>query len=334
MKRKIKNPGVSFALGIIVSTILLGIGMTIFEAVSQVAQQGYDLEAKSQLFYEHEKAFEAAMYQHNLNGQPGFSQTKKLSSSNGRETTWKVTGRKASPLTGILREGEMIEIPFYYQDGTDNTQIDTDFQLSFSRQDFDTNKEIILPIGKTSNHFNFPSSEKNNVIIGWAAVRTINGKIETFIPRKISSLGDGKFCSNSFTKTTPDLTVSSFFCEATLNATNNNSIDTTKKIIGKILPGEEETTLKQFWSTGKNKKLTFRPLTLFYNQNDSTKKQKIKGIPWRLELINAKNNPEIPTPTFTITTTAKLKDGKFAKQQSVTLKEKTAIGALDSFVTE
>lgn len=129
-----------------------------------------------------------------------------------------------------------------------------------------------------------------------------------------------------------------FFCEAALKSNliseTGAIINSSQQIIGKILPGEEETTLSSFWNnpSATNRKLSFRPLTLFYNQNDPTKTQKIRGIPWRLTVSDT--NTQIPTPTFTIETTASVNNGKFAKTQTVTLKEKTSISALDSFVAE
>ena len=366
MKIKTKNSGVSFAIGMIVSTILLSVGLTIFESVSRVAEQGYDLDAKNKLYYLNESGFEAALYHHNNLEGKGLNIADQ---TEGSEITWSITGRQAQPssptddadniLTGILKESETIEIPFYYDsrasldEDEDIQQITENFSLDFSRFEFnsdgsESSTEIIQTIGETSGQFNFPDGDddssvfRNNVLISWSATRKNNGNIETFVPRSdhINTNGDDSLCLDPFLADTfiDEGSGSSFYCEKYLNDgfESDKIISSSLAIIGYILPGQKEAYLNEFWDgsdTNGNditdRKLSFRPLTFFYNDNETS--EKIKGIPWKLTVKS-----DIPTPTFKIVTEASLRGvgGSFEKTESRTLDEKTAISSFDNFNAE
>ena len=311
---------------------------------------------KNQLFYQNEVGFEAALFHHNKLGGKGLNfDTQTLNLENGNTVEWNLEGRKDDFITGILKESETIEIPFYYDkrtnpnDSEDIEEITENFSLEFSRFEFENDgsvstTEIVQEIGLNPGQFNFPDNDKlpngnpdpafrNNVLINWSVSRkNTDGEIQTFIPRSDHSINNKKsLCVDNFQAQTYN-SESSFFCEEYLNVTGalKNTISSVEPIIGYILPGQTPSTLSDFWNQSgtTNRKLRFNPLAFFYNDHDQD--TKIKGIPWKLTV----NGESIPTPNFTITTTSSYSNGKYSKTETKTLKEKTAISSFDSFNAE
>lgn len=357
-----KQAGISILISLAVSFILFGIAVTILYLVTKSQEQNVNLEKTNQSFFALESGLEAGLYHHNARGQgshffdsgAGTSDAAKdapnsqtITLDNGQTIKWVVRGRTenlpdSDVVHGIIKEGQIIEIPFYWTDESNialepnavqENITDLNFSLSFSQFEFNDDgtpsSTKIIPDG-----FDF-GSVANNVLLYWVVSKLdSSGNLTTFIPR--SSFGTTVLCD-------PNVGVNTaFYCEQNLG----QSITSVTHVPGYIVPGRTDTypadypvislrnepvTLSNFYSDDDTNsarfKISLEPILPFTASNGTTK---IPGIPWALKINNVPSG--FPKPTYEIEVLTESQN--INKSITRTYNEKTALEGLDSLIIE
>lgn len=331
-----KQPGISMIIGLAISFIVLGITLSILFLSEKYREQSQNINLSNQTFFTLESGQEAAIFHHNARGQglhfPGNiddvpdSQIAEISPTNTAK--WIVRGRTDNLgnddfLTGILKENQAVQIPFFWDDSSDiestpdiENITNNTFRLTFGRRAFDENGN---PTGDIliENDFDF-GAENEEVLINWSLSKTDDSDVTTtFIPR--SNLGLFLKCGTVGTTT-------GFFCEGNIGETISSDID----IPGYIIPGGilNPTTLQDFYADDDIDRakfmLLFQPVLPFTDSNGT---DKIQGIPWKLELIEG-----FPKHYYEIEVQANI--GNFQKTLRRNIFEKTSSQGLDTVILD
>jgi hypothetical protein len=319
MKRK--NFGGSLLISLGVSFLVLGIAVSIVSSVQRSVQRSADLGRANQIFFAAESGLEAAFFHHNARAQgvhfAGESIPQLISlPAASAEVVWTINGR-SDPVSGLLRDGQKIQIPLFWDNSVNPTQeppfisgsfdpghdqageLSDDFALTFFNDDV---------LG-----FDFGTSEDEVVLLDWAVSRehSIDG-LQTFVPQ----LGaDDDPCGSG----------TSFICKSSF-LTIGAEIDSSSATAGKILPGETTTTLNNFFGDMSSQKymISFQSLLPFESENGE---DKIEGIPFTL---GANNNALLPRESYQVQ--ADVSIGSFSKTITAEVPEKTTIGAFDYII--
>ncbi len=304
MKYKTKNKGVSLLIALGTSYLLLTVVMIILFAVARSLEQSANIERSNQIFFAAESGIESAFFHHNARGAGTHfvgddTSQQILHQVISALVNWKIDGR-VDPITGILKENQTIQIPFFWDSAT--TPLDTPFEenlniasegftLSFTREG--------IPDG-----FDF-GTEEEEILIDWKISRKHPTEgLQTFLPK------DEGGC----------LGETEFICKSGLPAT----IGSGDSIAGKRIPCTSvdncPTTLSDFLSEGNNFQLVFRPILPFESVDES---QKIPGIPFTLTTDGT------PMPKSAYDIVADIAQGDFTQKLELTIPEKTAIGSFD-----
>ena len=305
MKRK--NPGISSLISLGISFLALGIAISVITSVNTVVQKSADLGRSAQVFFAAESGLESAFFHHNARGQgvhfAGASTPQTITLPNSSaEVSWKLEGR-SSPIDGMLREGQKIQIPFFWDDSSDPTET--------PNQDGLLSNDFTLTLSNTDIPFDFNFGTANDaVLIDWSVSREHNTDgLQTFVPKE----GTLSPCGIDTT----------FICRDWLLG-GTASIDSSLATMGTILPGGDSSILNIFMSDGDSSKFTlsFQPLLSFTDTNNI----KIEGIPWEL----AAGGDDLPMGTYTVSAEVSL--GDFSKIVTAEVPERTTIGAFDYII--
>ncbi|MCF7905874.1 hypothetical protein K9L63_01645 [Candidatus Gracilibacteria bacterium] len=345
---KLKNSGITLLISLGISFLSLSIAMAVLSSIRQATEQNTSIERSNQVFYAAESGLEAAFFHHNARGRgvhfvedpesQEVDASQKISlPSNSAEVEWKILGR-TSPIVGMLKEGQSIEIPFFW----DNSANPTDspprneggnfdpshlnagkfvgsFALQLYNQVEDGGGDMEQAVFDAYGPFEFPigfdfGSTDTEVFLGWSLERiSADSDPETFVPR-----AEGDPCSID----------SELLCEDEfpLTLSSNDPLD------GNILPGNEEAVLDSFWGDGEKYVLTFRPFLPFSstegtpdNPDDDTH---IAGIPFSIDT----DETFIPKNFYTVTSAVNI--GEYQKTISVEVPETISVGAFDYVIFE
>lgn len=334
--KRVKNPGISLLISLGTSTLVLMGAMYTILSVKKSLENSENIERSTQLFFATESGLEAAFFHHNARGAGTTlvdgSQTINHSST-AITNNWKLQGRTElkdnSPrysLMGLLKEGQSVQIPLSWDASTTpttdpNSTVGTlsgnniSFVLhnkSSDLTDGDSKDAFIIKYGTIpAIAIDFGNSD-TEVLIDWSFSRThsTNG-IQTFSPTENSD------CSGAL----------GFLCEDQLDS-NEIISSGNSALVGRILPGNISTNLDDFFSCAdagggicSDYVLTFRSL-LQYKQSDDD--NKIIGIPFEIYTNNTQN---FPKETYTISSDVEIDN--FSQNLSITVPEKTAIGAFN-----
>ncbi len=278
--------------------------MMILFAVSRSLEQTANIERSNQIFFAAESGIESAFFHHNSRGAGthfmGEDDSQKiLHRVISSLVNWKIDGR-SDPLTGILKENQTIQIPFFW-DSAENplapysqegaNMSGQGFELSFTKEN--------IPDG-----FDFGTSTEE-ILIDWKISRKHpTAGLQTFLPK------DDGGCVG----------ITEFICKSQLPAT----ITSSDPIEGKMTPclnvDNCPTTLGAFLSEGINFQLIFRPILPFVSENGE---QKIPGIPFVLTT----NGTPVTKSSYDIIANIAL--GDFTQKLQLTIPEKTSIGSFD-----
>jgi len=124
---KTKDEGVALLVSLGISFLTLGISVAVLNSVRRSVEQNENIERASQVFFAAESGTEAAFFHHNARHQgvhfmedPVGESQKILHSSDSVEVSWRIAGRTA-PIIGILKEGEVVKIPLYWDSASNPT---------------------------------------------------------------------------------------------------------------------------------------------------------------------------------------------------------------------
>ena len=303
-----------------ISFLVLGIAVSVISSINRAVQRSADLGRSSQVFFAAEAGLEGAFYHHNARGQgvhfvgTPVPQTLDLPNASA-EVTWEIEGR-SDPVAGLLKEGQKIQIPLYWDDSVDPT-----FEPPLDGNgDFDPTHD---QAGKLSDDFvltfstsGIPSdfdfgTTTDAVLLDWSISRehSING-FQTFVPLR----GTGLVTCSSGT---------SFICKDDF-LVGGASIDSFNPVPGKIVPGGTVTEyLDDFMQDLDSQKfvLSFQSLLPFI---DTDSEEKIKGISFSVE---ADDSTALPKENYQVTANVSL--GDFSKTITAIVPEKATIGAFD-----
>jgi hypothetical protein len=330
---KTKNPGISLLISFLGSFFILGVTISVLASISRSLENTQNLERSNQFFYAAESGLEAAFYHHNARGPgsefPTISPPQSIDHSTiGTTTVWTIDSQ-SNQILGLLKENQSLQIPLNWDDGitptttpNENGRINAQgihlhFYPTITNSETDPIKIALYNQYGTFSVpllFDWGDNGAPQVLIDWSVSReTIaTGVIETFIPDQ----GNGGACSPG----------TEFLCEDSFSTEFEVDIGDSG-IAGTILPGNIAGTLGSPFvvdNAAYKYKITIRSL-LPYSDSDST--NRIIGIPFAIEDVNTN---DFPDTEYTITT--QVDSGDFSKTISVTIPEKTTIGAFDYIV--
>lgn len=331
--KRVKNPGVSLLISLVTSTLVLMGAMYTILSVKESLENSENIERSTQLFFAAESGIEAAFFHHNARGAgttlTDSSQTIEHPDTSVRNT-WELHGRTQLKndnsdysLMGLLKEGQSIQIPLYWDASTNPTADPSTDDLgteditfvfhdeSADLTDGDSKDEFLVKNGTVPSILIDFGSAATEVLIDWSFARThsVDG-IQTFSPTENSD------CSNT------DI---GFICEDQLISDPEIASDD-NTIAGRILPGDTDTNLDDFFhtcpgGTCSDFVLNFRSL-LRYEQSDS--EQKIAGIPFE---VYTTGNSEFPESTYTVS--SNVEQNEFSQSIEIEVPERTSIGAFN-----
>lgn len=300
MKPPYKKSGVSLLMSFVLTFVVMMISVFVLTSVSRSLERTANIERSNQVFYAAEAGLEAAFFHANVRG-PGVAFTSEAESQKitlegvDSQVTWTLEGR-ANPVTGILREGENIEIPLYWDDATNPTDTigftgESTFTLSFSNASSTYGLSPTFTIG--NNFFN-----ANDVVIDWRLSTTGTSYVPDF-PSVDNPCDSGN----------------TYVCGDNIS-TNFDAV--TNETVARTLPGMESGSVPSSFSDGDKPMLSFQsPQSFDKNGN------KIPGIPYKLS-----GGTEFPTPFYTASAQVAYGDG-FQKNVSVTLPHQRSVGAFN-----
>ncbi len=304
-----------------VSFLVLGIAVSVIASIDRAVQRSADLGRASQVFFAAESGLEAAFYHHNARGQgvhfieTSAPQLLQLPTASA-EVSWEIDGR-SDPIEGLLKEGQKIQIPLYWDDSANPTlEPPLDVSGNFDPSHDQAGKlmdDFVLTFSTAGIPGDFDFGTANDgVLIDWAISRehSVNG-FQTFVPIK----GSGTTTCSSGT---------SFICkdDFLVGGATLDSFDPT--VPGKIVPGGGGITyLDNFMQDLDSQKfvLSFQPLLPFI---DTDSGEKIPGITFSLE---ADDSTALPKENYQVTANVSL--GDFSKTITAEVPEKATIGAFD-----
>ncbi|MBT3348987.1 hypothetical protein HN954_03105 [bacterium] len=313
---KYKNAGVSLAVSMIVSFLVLGLSVEIMRLVSKSFDQTQNLVRGNQVFYGAEGGLEAAFFHHNSRGQgvqfDGTDASQTIAQADPElSVSWKIDGR-ADSISGNLRENQTVQIPFFW-DGAANVGEAATIERIPSSDNF------TLEIGDASGlDFN---SNPDVVIATWDLKRATIvsdeiSKVETFTPTSSDAENP---CAGNFGSE------HSFVCAGDIFSTSISISSNDSNLPGAVLPGKMSSDLSTFFvgtSGTHNYLLSIRAVGSF----DKTGEGKIQNLPFLLSAAGL----EFPKTEYTASATVTA--GNFEKTIRVTIPERTTMGMFDSVI--
>jgi len=322
-----RKNGASLLISIAICFFLLLASIALQQSILRSLERNSAIERSNQVFFATESGNEAAIFHHNLHGAgvdfSGEHDSQKISHPEiFAEIEWKILGRKNSPIYELVRENQIIEIPFFWKTATDPHAAISEFQKNSSQ-----NFELIFynsAAGQNikNNFADFPEIPANfdfdkngsQILISWSVSREKNSKIETFVPT-------GNLNCNE---------IPGFFCDR--NDFNFAISSDDSSIDGKILPCDAAdcaTNLQTFFADANAQKfkLSFRPILKFENSSG----EKISAIPFSLKFTES-TSLKIPSHSYKIET--KISMGNFEKTIEKTVAEKTSVGLFDHIILD
>jgi len=318
MKRK--NSGISLLISLGISLLVLGIALSVVASINRSVQRSADLGRANQVFFAAESGFESAFFHHNARGQGVHFMTDDASQSITHSETsslvsWTIEGRD-NPFSGILKERQKIQVPFFWDDSTNPTKDPPIMGENFDPDHTNAGKligefSLVFSDDDIPVDFDFGTAD-DAVLIDWSMSRehTFDG-LQTFVPE----LGSGNDACGLG---------SEFICKGNFLTDGEATIDSTDTIPGEILPGRIITNLANFLGDSDTQKFTlsFFPLLSF----EDTGGAKIPGIPFELTT----DGVALPKESYEIT--ANVSIGSFSKTITAVVPEKATIGAFDYVV--
>ncbi len=329
---KSKSSGISLLISLGISFLVLGVAMGIISSIARSVEQNATLERSNQIFFAAESGMEAAFFHHNARGAGTHFVNDDVSQNishpnSAAEVKWDIEGR-ATPLIGLLHEGQNFQIPFFWDAAANPaepqsiTGFDDDFVLEFYNE-ITSNEADGSPeeaIYEKYGAFDFVGFDFGNVdtepLLSWSVSRENNPNgYQTFVPEEGVDVCDA---------------ASEFVCDNDLPAT----IQSIEYPAGTIFPGKFASTLFDFWNDGSSEKyrLSFQALLPFRDTNGTPDNldddAKIPGIPFAI----TSNDIDIPKPSYSVR--AEVSVGDFSKVISVEVPERTTLGAFDYVIFE
>ncbi|MCF7846568.1 MAG: hypothetical protein K9M51_00615 [Candidatus Gracilibacteria bacterium] len=321
---KPKNAGISLIIALVTSFFLLGVTLEVLRLAGVSLERAQFLTRGNQVFYAAESGLEAAFFHHNARGQ-GVDFGSLDDAGNAQmisvlddtiSVEWTVDGRSASsdPSTGVLHEYETVQIPLFWDGAADPTEEINliDIENNHLEVMFDTpSTDILLPGGV------------DRVMVTWELKKIEKDagenikEITTFVP---TSTAVEDPCEGSFP------VGHSFFCASDLNA-GNKSFQSTDALPGKVLPGEVETDLLDFYDaiSGYEYVLTLRSVG---GLDAASGVDKIQSLHFSVDTVTAQG--DLPLPEYQAK--ARVSTGDFQKTIAVTIPERAVMGVFDSVI--
>ncbi len=303
---KWKNPGVSLLISFAVSFTVLGMALVILQLISHSIERSAHIERANQIFFAAESGMEAAFFHHNARGAGTHFMTSHGSQSLGLDAVniqvdWLLDGRE-EVVTGVLDEGQTVEVPLFWDGSTNPTQ--TPFVTELV-----DGGDFSFELDNTGISIDFGSAA-NELVVDWSLSRkNVSGQAQSFFPVQ----GSGGVCGSG----------TGYLCEDEFLAQSSTyfPISSTGTFPGKIFPGQANTDLNAFFDSvgGSEYKLSFLSPLKF---EDSTTSAKIVGIPYQ---VSTSSPNVLPDTSYTVTANVTADD--FQKSLSVRIPERTAIGA-------
>ena len=348
IQMKNKQEGVSLLIVMGVSFFVLGMIMIILFAVSKSLERSANIARSNQVFFMTESGVEAAFYHHNARGAglefaQGSNDSLKIEhDAVGGKVEWGIHGR-TTPVVGVLREGETVEIPLFWDSSGNPGEVMPDqvagkassFELKFYNALGDSQTEagyadLKKKYGKFTFDTNFWGSDTEiqaEILIDWKVSRkNKDGKFQTFLPTE-----GGVDASADDRNKSAAIKVSELSGDVEIKSTDSkngrvtpcvkSAVDAKLQYTEGATVGGCMTTLSAFVSIGNEFKLIFRPLLPFTNDD-----AKIPGIPYSVT-AGTNNNDPIPKSTYDII--ADVTMGNFTQQRKLTVPERTSIGAFN-----
>ena len=333
-RQKTKNSGISLLISLGVSLMVLGVSVSILESVARTTEQSAGIERSNQLFFAAESGIEAALFHKNARDSAvdfDVSADTEISHSHtSAKVDWSVSSRD-NPVVGILKEGQSVQIPLFWDSAAAPSTSPTDasassFSINFfneitNSETDDTKEKIFKNFGVFDlTTFDFGTSD-DNVLIDWSVSRTNitnNGIREVWKPYSDSD----DLCINDL----------SFICKNEFKSADI-SIDSDENLEGKIYPCVQncEMTLANFVSPPvdenvevRNFQINFRSLLSYTSLNDES--NKIRGIPFSIS-DGSTTSVAIPKSEFEVA--AEVEIGDVVHKMSKTFLKKITIGAFD-----
>ena len=289
-RQKTKNSGISLLISLGVSLMVLGVSVSILESVARTTEQSAGIERSNQLFFAAESGIEAALFHKNARDSAvNFETNNEISHDHTRASVeWKVFSR-ANPVVGILKEGQSVQIPLFWDSAAAPSTSPTDvsassFSINFFNEitnletDDSAEEKIFKNFGVFDlTTFDFGTNE-DKILIDWSVSRTneTTGVREVWRPHSpndnLCTTGSSFICKNEFKSA--DISIDS----------NDSTLD------GKIYPCVGtgcETNLANFISPPatenleiSNFQINFRSLLSYTSSLDES--DKIRGIPFSI----------------------------------------------------
>jgi len=294
------------------SFLILGLAMMTLRMASRSLGRSVAIERSNQFYFAAESGVEAALFHKNSRGSGiKFSSTTEDSQKIAHPavsatTRWTIDGRKTGVVSGSLKQGEVVEIPFQWDNSTKPTN---------SPNQSGTASKFLLKFsnGGWPDDFDFKQSG-NSVLVSWSV-----------------SKGTQTFNPSSVNPTNPCAYGTELICRDDLDSGSAKTIDSESvAILGTVSPCVggvcASTTLHDFVLGASDLKLTFQSMLDFEDSGGN----KIDGIPFEISTGTIASPGDVVMPATTISSTVRI--GEFQRKISVNSKERTGIGAFDYVV--
>lgn len=372
--KKYKNQGISLPLAFITSMLVLILALYTLNSISRSFERTVGIERSNKVFFAAESGVEAAFFHKNsrIKGAhfdweswkntgnnlckdnptelecPNWLKTTRLNHADtSTEARWRLltrfqpTGAGDRVYSGVLREYETIEIPFYYdgaplstntgttEDRLESTSITVNFpKIAPTGFDFGDQRTIAPPVGGNPPEENLVQ-RKERPVIDWSLskLHATNG-VQTFIPD--TDLGnpcykDGTLVPRSMLICEDNLRPET--ATSTITITLNLST-VTGRVQPCLTPGGCATNLQSFFDGVDSSQYKLRLQSLL-PYTDEGSGDKIANIPFTITLPDPGGGSEFELPTNTYTIVSKVTKDDYTKEVSFTVNESAGIGAFN-----
>ncbi len=339
-----KVPGISLLLSLGVSLLMVLMALGLLSSLERSFEREITVERSLQFYYALEGGIENALFHKNARGKgthmPGNSeQVLDDSAESALKTTWEIDAQE-NPLSGLLREGDSLEIPLSipksidiendkFEEKTQNLSSNDSFILQVYKSTDDMPAEVKTSFESRFGRIDFKNvsfPESSNPLIGWHISRTdkTTGKKELFRPPNAE---EGSLCGNALDSDK----ISFRLCPEDLNSNTNQSwttLDSTSDGLGRKEglnnADVEMIGLQDFLDFKGNFDFKIHLFTLgSFEGATSEGAKKIEGIPFSLTLNSrAESSSEgFGSDFFTINATVQ-EGSDFAREVEIKLPEK------------
>ena len=336
-RQKTKNSGISLLISLGVSLMVLGVSVSILESVARTTEQSAGIERSNQLFFAAESGIEAALFHKNARDSAvdfDVSADTEISHSHtSAKVDWSVSSRD-NPVVGILKEGQSVQIPLFWDSAAAPSTSPTDvsassFSINFfnkitSSETADSAEEKIFKNFGVFDltTFDFGTNE-DKILIDWSVSRTneTTGVREVWRPHSPND----NLCTGD----------TSFICRDEFNS-DDISIDSDENLEGKLYPCVADQSQSEDCKRDLNVfvdstaasdfQINLRSLLSYTSVDESSK---IRGIPFSIS-DGSTTAVAIPKPEFEVA--AEVEIGDIVHEMSKTFLEKITIGAFDYLI--